>query len=345
MTDANKHGLSRHIPADIRREIRRRSRFGCVLCRCGFYQYEHIEPTFENANSHEPDAICCLCASCHSAVTRGQFSKHSVSAPYSALQTQSQVEVGPPVGPLDFHDRAAELSIGGLLYSPAVHTVLRYHNTDLIRVMPGIDGEPGRISAVFTDDSGQVTLRLMDNEWIGSLASWDTEVVGQCLTVRQARGRISLQLRLMPPGRIVVERLDMRMNSAHFLVSPTTYAVGRYLSDGAVNWVHAKINIVRSTPRGAAIEFAHPDELDKRDRERLPGGVGLADSTRETLAHSNLGVMIKPLGIVIGSWTGAFELVEVATGVQSVEDMRRVMVEQPEDLPRFISTDRSTVDK
>ncbi len=71
----NKHGLSRYIPQHIKRELRQRSRFGCVICRRGFYQYEHIDPPFEDAKTHVPDRMCCLCGSCHDAVTRGQLSK------------------------------------------------------------------------------------------------------------------------------------------------------------------------------------------------------------------------------------------------------------------------------
>jgi magnesium chelatase family protein len=47
--EINKHGLSRTIPAEIRREIRQRSKFGCVICRNAIYTYEHIDPTFVNA--------------------------------------------------------------------------------------------------------------------------------------------------------------------------------------------------------------------------------------------------------------------------------------------------------
>ena len=59
----NDHGLSRHIPEDVKREVRQRSRFGCVIpgCRRAFYEYEHIEPEFKDAKSHDPAAICLVC--------------------------------------------------------------------------------------------------------------------------------------------------------------------------------------------------------------------------------------------------------------------------------------------
>ena len=119
----NRHGLARSIPDRIKREVRKRSKFGCVLCRCAFYEYEHIDPPFEHATSHDPSKICCLCSSCHSAVTRGQRSKQSVAAAYATIQSASAENVPPPVGPLDFYGGGAELRIGGLHYSPLVQTV------------------------------------------------------------------------------------------------------------------------------------------------------------------------------------------------------------------------------
>src|SRR5689334_6226345 len=126
MAKPNKHGLSRDIPKRIKREVRRRSRFGCVLCRSGIYDYEHIDPEFADARKHDPDKICCLCPSCHALVTRGQRSKAMVAQAYDEIQKAAPDKVASPTGPLDFHTGTAELTIGGLQYSPAVTTVLRY---------------------------------------------------------------------------------------------------------------------------------------------------------------------------------------------------------------------------
>ncbi len=82
MQNLNKYGLSRRIPAEIRRDVRQRSNFGCIICRRGFYQYEHIDPPYENAKEHNPENICCLCGACHDAVTRGQLSKRMIKNAY-----------------------------------------------------------------------------------------------------------------------------------------------------------------------------------------------------------------------------------------------------------------------
>jgi hypothetical protein len=339
MTGFNKHGLSRYIPADIRRQVRQHSKFGCVICRRGFYQYEHIDPPFEEATEHDPERICCLCGACHDSVTRGQLSKQAIYAAYRKVQDLPLEKVGPPVGPLDFNNGNAELQIGGLLYSPAVQTVLRYNGLDLIHVLPSERAnEPGRISAVFTDGSGDEVLRLEENEWVGSLNNWDIEIVGRQITVRRKKGSVTLRLRLDPPGRVVVERLDMRIFDSHILVTEQAYAVGRYITDGSVHWVYANIHIHRSSPLGVAIEFTDPVVLEERDLRFRDTGQELSAIDRRVVMNSNAGILIKPLGVAIAGLCGSFDLAELAIGNRNLADMRKIILSHPEQIGRFIST-------
>lgn len=295
----NKFELSRDIPVAVKREVRRRCKFGCVICRRGFYQYEHIDP-FESVRSHDPDRICCLCGGCHDAVTRGQLSKSAVDKAYREISAADPAAVTPPIGPLDFHTGAANLVIGGLRYSPAVKSVLRYHGQDIVRVDPGVEEEPGAITALFCDDRGVPVLELRENEWVGEPANWDIDVKGPRLTVRNPDCKIVLSLRLEPPGVIVIERLDMRFADAHILISESSYAVGRYVDDGTIVWLNAELTITRSVPDAFGIEFTTPDEIDAR-RTRLHGvGQSMGTGDGNFIIGSPIGVVCPPLGVSIG---------------------------------------------
>ena len=83
MADPSKHGLPRHIPADIALEVRRRSGFGCVFCGLFICDYEHIEPEFNDAHSHDADCICLICPNHHRKVSNGLISKQDVFAAYA----------------------------------------------------------------------------------------------------------------------------------------------------------------------------------------------------------------------------------------------------------------------
>lgn len=337
----NRHGLSRYIPASVAREVRQRSKFGCVLCRNGFYEYEHIDPPFEDALEHDPARICCLCSSCHSTVTRRQRSKASVAAAYEDIQAKSIEEVGRPIGPLDFYGGNAELSIGGLRYSPFVKTVLRYHGQDIIKVSPGDHTTPGAISALFTDESGEPVLALVENAWEGSTANWDIEVVGPCITVRNKSGSIPLKLRLDPPGVIVIERLDMRIGDAHLLVSESAYAAGRYLEDDSIFWVHANISISHIAEEGVAIEFANPEELLAR-REAVTAGASLESLGAGIVLSAGVGCLCVPIGLSIASLCGGFHLMGYSCGIRPLDGVRRMINKGARPLMYYIGTGKET---
>lgn len=339
MSDHNKHGLSRDIRADVKRIVRRNSKFGCVLCRRGVYVYEHIDPTFEDAVTHDPDHICCLCATCHDAVTRKQLSKAMVVQAYERIRHCTAQEVGAPIGPLDFHTGTAVLEIGELHYAPAVRSVLVYNNIELFGVHPSSNqGEPGFINAVFTDEAGRVVATMSENGWEGATDVWDIEVVAGRLTVRRQAGEISLQLILRPPGIVVVDRLDMRFGNAHLLVASGTYVVGRYVTNSDVAWVHVDLKIHCSSPAGRVIEITTPDELQRRLDAFKDRGKWMSTPSGEVVLHSNAGVLVKPWGIVIGGLTGSFSLHSVALGTRPLAEMRRIIVSHPDKLDQFIAT-------
>ena len=335
----NRQGLGRYIPADVRREVRRRSKFGCVVCRDGFCIYEHLDD-YVGVEVHDPARICLLCESCHGRITRKQWSKDRARLAYEHVQAQSREEAGEPRGPLDFHAGQVELAIGDLLYVPAVACVLRYFGEDLIRLRPGLPGEPGTISAVFTDTNGNAVLELDENAWVGSLDAWDIDVEGQRITVRQRAGVIALQLRLDPPGRIVVERLDMRIGKHHVLASENGYAVGVHLVGDHMNWMSPKLTMTKAAENGVAIEIQDGNKLRERFNyfKAIGKGVWHANADESFIMHSPAGVMIPQLGISIGSWC-SFHFYHVAAGAKTLEQMRDAVFFKPsKEMREFLAS-------
>ncbi|MDP3898694.1 MAG: hypothetical protein Q8Q62_18635 [Mesorhizobium sp.] len=337
----NQHGLGRDIPADAALDIRQRSKFACVVCRSGFYTYEHIDPEFRDATWHDPEAICCLCGSCHDAVSRGRFSKAKIKQAYARIQTISTAEAGPPQGPLDFHSGQAYLQVGGIEYPPTVRTLLRYHGEDLIRVEPGVGTDPGSISAVFTDEHGEETLWLERNVWVGSLENWDIETTGKRLTVRRKKGTIALRLRLDPPGKMVIERLDMRIDTARILVTEKAYAIGRYFEDDTIAWCHANMIVQRGNPHAAVFDYMTAEEVRARDIALQKVGQSMATEDRSVVMSSALGVSWVATGMVIASLCGGFTVRHYAIGRHRSSEtpvLLRLLKKGPEAVCEWIST-------
>lgn len=201
----NKFGLSREIPAPIKRTVRQECRFGCVLCGQAIYQYEHITP-FHKVNDHIPKNIALLCGTHHDQVTRGLIAKDTVRKkrlnPYRLSHRWPHTTFDPVVEDLP-------VILGGAhFFSPK--TVLSVFGQNLLSVRePEEPGAPIRLSAEFYDDSGKKTLAIDDNECTFNRYSWDIEARGTRFTIRKAPGVIALRIRLAP-DRLAVERLRMQ---------------------------------------------------------------------------------------------------------------------------------------
>jgi len=339
MSEVNQHGLSRTIPEIIKRQIRRNSSFGCVTCRCGIYQYEHIDPEFKDAKKHCAEDIACLCALCHDRVTRGMMSKYTVRNAYEKIKKEVVKGIfSNPTGPLDLNVEWPSIQIGNLFYGPGLKTLIRHHGSDIIRFEPGSKEEPGQLFADIYDSKGDLSLKIIGNEWVGPPDKFDFRVEGKSLKIWEKSRDISLHLELQPPGRIVVQHLDMRIGNDFVIASDKTYAVGRTMVGGKISWMHVTIKINRCSQQAAAIEFTTDTELDYRDKNFGKNSQELATQDRDIVLNAFNGVMCKKLGLVIGASTGAHQIQQVAIGQKSLEEIRWAIKNHPDQLCRFIST-------
>jgi len=165
--DCNRFGLPRHIPEDVRAEVRRRSKQGCVICRALAYDYEHIEPEFADAQEHNPKHICLLCPFHHAEVTRGRLSKQQVLSAYEGVQRSAKVR--PPMYKAQLTG-LLKLGLGDALFDhmPPEAAMLRYDGKDVLKVGYVSDevfgGSRPSISGTVCNESGNELTRFADNE-------------------------------------------------------------------------------------------------------------------------------------------------------------------------------------
>lgn len=72
-----KPDASRHIPSQIKRDVRRRCGFGCVICGLPVYHYEHMQD-FAVVLEHTSDNITLLCPNHHQEKTSGRLPRSRV---------------------------------------------------------------------------------------------------------------------------------------------------------------------------------------------------------------------------------------------------------------------------
>lgn len=213
MTQSNRHGLSRTVPAAVKREIRQRCGFGCVVCGSAYIEYEHFDPDFADATEHNPAGMTLLCSQCNQKRARGRLSAQTVAnanANPRCLQQGFSSEI------FDFSSEPVEIVFAGVIFYNCSHVIV-VNGLPLLSLRPPVEaGQPMRLFGYFSDINGRETLKIKDNEWRVMPGNWDVECVGPRITIRNSPGEISLIVRMEPPTRLIVERIDMQFKGVRF---------------------------------------------------------------------------------------------------------------------------------
>ncbi len=241
MSQINQFNLSRNIPEHIQSEVRLRSKNGCVNCRKGIFQYEHIDPEFSEAKAHDPSRICLLCGACHDKVTRGFLTKQTILRKYIEIQNSTAQK---PHDFFDFFEGNPKLHLGGFITKASPESILEVNGHSIFQIFGKQEDKPGGINAIFSDDSGAQIFSITGNKWEGPTKDYDLDTKGRSLEIRLPNKSVSLRLKYLPPDTISVERIDMRYGEWHVLASESDLAVGRYCGvDTNLIWVHVKSNV------------------------------------------------------------------------------------------------------
>lgn len=213
MAERNHHGLGRYVPQDVRREIRTRCGFGCVICGLAYYDYEHFDPDFKDAKEHNPEGMTLLCMRCNHKRARGTLSAATVARANAHPKCKQQ---GFASELFDFGPEPIEVKFAGASFIDC-GTLIQVGGVDLLSFKPPSEpGSPFLLSGFLSDATGATTLKIVDNEWFAGDENWDVEVVGPVITIRRGLGDIALQVRVMPPHALVIEQIDMQCEGYFF---------------------------------------------------------------------------------------------------------------------------------
>ena len=202
----NAHGLSRLIPEPVKREVRQRCGFGCVVCGNAFIEYDHLDPPFAEATEHVASGIVLLCGGCHARKTSGALSEDTVRR-HAASPAARQA--GFSFGPLDIGPVAPIVRLGNF-QGVDFQVLIAVGGEPIVSMFgPEVPGGPYRLCAMLRDEAGRLVLGLVNNEWVIPPENWDVTIIGQRITVRGGERDIVLQVRSDPPRLLVMERLDM----------------------------------------------------------------------------------------------------------------------------------------
>jgi hypothetical protein len=186
----------RDIPDPIRRAVRQRCKFGCVVCGMPIYHYDHIQQ-FAEVREHKEDNLVLLCPNHHQEKTSRRLSadriQHLRDTPYNSTRETASGYRFEPNKTLDV-----------ILGTNKARCEFRHGDGDYVVLqveferMFQVHCRDGWISYSFklTDYHGNIILEVNDGEMVVSTEVWDYQYEGTRLTVRSAKRKIVLDLNL-----------------------------------------------------------------------------------------------------------------------------------------------------
>ena len=199
----NRHGLSRHIPAAVKAEVRKRCSFGCVVCGAIPYDYDHFIVPWVEARFHDPEDIVLLCDKHHRHKNSGLLDLGSIKtalALRSNQQTDARFKLDSTAQEFAIHwpHNHIEASMQGILVDGNPILRLEMQEDEL---------EPIVLSGAFTDLTGQEICVINRNEFVSrTSAVGDVTIIGNRFSYFASSGQKTLQFVLQPSG-IEIEHL------------------------------------------------------------------------------------------------------------------------------------------
>jgi hypothetical protein len=207
------------ISRPIKRAVRQRCGFGCVICGRPLYQYDHVAP-YSEVLEHEAENIVCLCNDHHGEKTDGLLPADAVIA---ANQNPHNLQAGEsPPQLLHYYGFDCEAVVGSNIcrFSWPVLPFVPLIVDDTPIILFRIEDGQLLLTVQLFDAQNNLLLQVLDNELVYSVDPWDVEFVGKTLTVRNAPRDIFVGITFEPPSRVVIDRGHVWRNGAELAIAP-----------------------------------------------------------------------------------------------------------------------------
>ncbi len=179
----------RDIPEPIKRQVRQKCRFSCVICGLPIYQYDHIEEYYKVLN-HDPDNITLLCPNHHDSKGKGIISKEYVRERTAKAKCRDETAFN------KIHFDKINLLFGNNLIAGLPGYAFKVFDKDFLSFSYK---ERLTIDAELYDHKGNIILKIVDSEYqvLMSEEVWDIRIKGnKIITIQNAPRNRLLQLEI-----------------------------------------------------------------------------------------------------------------------------------------------------
>lgn len=194
------------IPESIKRKVRQRCGFGCVICGLPLYEYEHMLE-WAKVQRHVAEEITLLCREHHGQKTNGLLPIQDVE---KANQDPFNLREGVSKSLFLHYSGNTDISfnIGESLLNypklPENSFVIPIIIDDRPIISFNVRGGNLFINYVAFNENNELVFEIDDNELVYNTEHWDVEWVSNRLTIREKKGKIFLKIEFNPPNNITL---------------------------------------------------------------------------------------------------------------------------------------------
>lgn len=200
------------IGMKIRRLVRQACHFGCVVCGSPIVDVDHIE-NWSIVKSHEIRNLVLLCPNHHREKSSGLLNKEYVlrckERPFNSLNDLT------PQYKLHLHSVNLKIKLGNCTFEASdLVNGSKYHivsEAGSPRMSVRIEDDFAMISADFSDQNGNLVLRIKDNFITHRTSTFDAQLEGRQLKIWRGAKKIVAQIEFKPPNEIVIWRSRLKV--------------------------------------------------------------------------------------------------------------------------------------
>lgn len=176
------------IPNDIKRKVRQKSKFGCLVCGCPICDYDHLINEWADIETHNVDDIYLLCPNHHREKTKGTLTKEIILELFNSRKSSHTTP-----HPLNFE--TLKLVVGNNTIESFNGKLISILEKDFFEIR--IEDNELLINEEFYNQDGEAIFTIEDNLYKCHIENvWDFEFVGKTITIRSKAYDINLKLTL-----------------------------------------------------------------------------------------------------------------------------------------------------
>ncbi|SFQ30968.1 HNH endonuclease [Roseivivax halotolerans] len=222
--------VSRHIPAEVRRQLRQEAYFGCAKCGSPILEYHHIVQ-FSEQPHHDPNEMIALCPTCHRSL--GKMRRERC---YALKENPCNKLAGKVRGELGSDADTTSFMVGSNTFIDTP-VIFSYYETPIIQYSLD-DGQALLDIYIPKEDMWPDILVEKNDLMVNSGDKWDVDFRTNFLRVQKVRGSSYFQLDLRKEvaeieGQCSILGQEFRFNPTSTNLGTALISGGRFIRCGS----------------------------------------------------------------------------------------------------------------